>query len=265
MEEIKEAFTRVKEDIDFLKKELDNFKFELFETRQSIIDICEIIYSLKLNNNFNSFSINLPSFNTNFPNLDISLDNQTNNSTGNNGVETNSTNISTDNKNIKSLKDQIYNISKGNEGVQTDRQTDISTDRQMKKGSDNQNFSSKLIEEESFQFTDKSFDSTLDILNSLDNIRKEIRLKFKRLTEQELLVFSTIYQLEEELGYSDYKSLSKKLKLTESSIRDYVSRLISKDIPIEKSKINNKEIKLSISSSLKKITSLNTILQLRDL
>jgi predicted transcriptional regulator len=103
------------------------------------------------------------------------------------------------------------------------------------------------------------------MLDSLDSLKKEIRLKFKRLTDQEILVFSTIYQLEEEIGEVDYKMVSQKLNLTESSIRDYVGRLIKKGIPVDKNKINNKTIHLSISKNLKKVASLPTILQLIDL
>ena len=80
-----------------------------------------------------------------------------------------------------------------------------------------------------------------------------------------MLVFSTIYQLEEEKGYTDYKSISNKLNLTESSIRDYIGKLIKKGIPIDKNKVNNKNIQVSISDNLKKIASLQTILHLRDL
>ena len=104
-----------------------------------------------------------------------------------------------------------------------------------------------------------------EILESLDSLKKEIRLKFKRLTEREILVFSTLYQLDEEIGYADYKTLSQRLNLTESSIRDYIGRLISKGVPVEKKKINNKNIKLNISNSLKKVASLSTILQLRNI
>ncbi len=110
-----------------------------------------------------------------------------------------------------------------------------------------------------------SIHDALEILNSLDEIKKGIRLKFKRLTEQEIIVFSTMYQLEEELGHSNYKLLSDRLNLTESSIRDYVGRLIKKGIPVEKKKINNKQINLIISPDLKKIASLSTILELREL
>ncbi len=103
------------------------------------------------------------------------------------------------------------------------------------------------------------------MLDSLDNIKKEIRLKFKRLTDQEILVFTTLYQIDEETGPTDYKTIAKKIGLTESSIRDYIGRLIKKGIPVDKKRINNKIIQLSISQNLKKIASLPTILQLRDL
>ena len=49
----------------------------------------------------------------------------------------------------------------------------------------------------------------------------------------------------EEADFVDYKTLSKRLNLTESSIRDYVGKLIKKGIPVEKTKINNKMIQLS--------------------
>ena len=104
-----------------------------------------------------------------------------------------------------------------------------------------------------------------EILDSLDNIKKEIRLKFKRLTEQEMLVFSTLYQLDEEGGFTEYKVLANKLNLTESSIRDYIGRLIKKGIPIEKNKINNKNVHLSLPLNFKKITTLSTILKLREI
>jgi len=110
-----------------------------------------------------------------------------------------------------------------------------------------------------------TLDNAVEILNSLDQIKKEIRLKFKKLTEQEFLVFSTLYQQTQEKEYTNYKELSKILKLSESSIRDYIGRIIKKGIPLNKVKINNKILQLSISSNLHKIANLSTILQLRAL
>ena len=88
-------------------------------------------------------------------------------------------------------------------------------------------------------------DNVAKILESLDSIKKEIRFKFKRLTSQEMIVFSTLYQMEEELFNVDYKILSKKLNLTESSVRDYIGRLHKeRDSPSRKKRINNKTILL---------------------
>lgn len=222
MDYIKEAFQKVRQDVDLLKKEFDVL-------RESMVEICEIIQKLEQNN---------------------SLDRQTDTSTDKHKKATDSTYLSTDDASFKPLNDQYLGISTGNVGVPTDKQTDTSTDRQTE----------KLL-----QNKENSIDNAVEILDSLDNIKKEIRLKFKRLTEQELLVFSTLYQLDRENGFSDYKFLAKKLNLSESSIRDYIGRLIKKGIPVEKKKINNKNIQLSIPSNLKKIASLPTILQLRDL
>jgi len=158
-------------------------------------------------------------------------------------TQTSSTHPSTHKLPLETSNTQNMLISTGNQGVSTDRQTDRQTD----------------------QHTQNSIENASEILNSLDNIKKEIRLKFKRLTEQEWLIFSTIYQLEEEQESVDYRTVSQRLNLTESSIRDYVGRLIKKGIPVDKKKINNKSIQLSISSSLRKIAPLHTILQLRGL
>jgi len=109
-----------------------------------------------------------------------------------------------------------------------------------------------------------SFGEAVEILNSLDNIKKEIRIKFKKITDQEFLVFSTIYQMEEQ-GIVDYHSLSQKLNLTETSIRDYIGKLIKKGIPVEKTKLNNKLVQLSISKNLRKIAPFPVIFQLREI
>jgi hypothetical protein len=161
--------------------------------------------------------------------------------------KTNVISTSTDNTTFKALKGQISGFSTGNEGVSTDRQTDRQTDNQAKNLEKN------------------SIDEASKILISLENLRHDIKSSFRKLTDQEFLVFCTIYQLEEENGFADYKKISQKLSLTESSIRDYVQRLIKKNIPIDKAKINNKSIHLKISQNLKKIAPLATILALRDL
>jgi len=239
MEPIKEAFFKVKQDIDSLNKEIVILKRELVETRKSLIDICKILKE-----------------NLNKKEVKTEFDNKEEDPTHKESNLTDYRETPTYNSLPRPLKAQNLGISTGNEGVPTDRQTDRQTDQQTEKSSYNQEDT----------LPKNSINDAVHILESLDNIKKEIRLKFKRLTEQELLVFSTLYQLsEEEEGYADYKGLSKKLNLTESSIRDYIGRLIKKGIPIEKIKINNKTIHLSISPNLKKIASLSTILHLRNI
>jgi len=146
-------------------------------------------------------------------------------------------------------------VSTGNEGVQTDRQTNRQTDRHIQKFAQTPPSHNEI----------DHLDNVSEVLNSLDSLKKEVRYKFKKLTSQEMLIFSTIYQLEEEGHPVDYKIISSKIGLSESSIRDYVQKIIKKGIPVDKTKQDNKKILLSIRPDLKKIASLQTIIQLRAL
>ena len=180
------------------------------------------------------------------------------------------TDIPTDNKPFYRLISNYKLISTGNEGVPTDRQTDRQTNQQItypdvKTNSLEKESIPQKEEKIAIQAKLDNLEKASEILASLDSLKKEIRLKFKRLTNQEILLFSTLYQLEEEGNLVDYPLLAETLALSESSVRDYVQKIIGKGIPIEKEKINNKKILLSISKDLKKIASLDTILQLRDL
>ena len=232
MDLVKEAFQKVRQDIESLNEELRSMKKSVAETRERMIEMCEIIKKIGQKTEISKQE----------PDLDTSTQEE--------AIQTTSTHPSTHNSSLKPLKQPILSISTGNEGVSTDRQTDRQTDKNTENPpKNNQN----------------SIDNAAEMLESLDNIKKEIRLKFKRITGQELLVFSAIYQLDDEQGHADYKVLSERLNLTESSIRDYVGRLIKKGVPVEKKRINNKTIVLNISQNLKKIASLSTILQLRDL
>ena len=243
MDNIKEAFNKVKQDMDFLRSELNNLKEELKENSELMIKICESVQEM-----FNQIDL---------VNLQIKQTSKENLQTSSQGKLTylekipthaqiksaSAENISADNLFLKSLNKGNLGFSTGNEGVPADRQTNQQTDRQV----------------------ENSIENAAEMIKSLDNLKKEIHKKFKKLTEQEWLVFSTIYQFDEERGSSDYRVLAEKLNLTESSIRDYVSRMINKGIRIDKTKLNNKNVKLNISQSLKQIASLSTIVHLRDL
>ena len=224
-EKIRDAFKKIKEDMDFLNSEILSLKKNLVERDQELSVITKNMLK------------SLP--------LLIKQD-----STNRSDFQTDPTNFPTDNSSFRPLNRQNLSISTGNDGVPTDRQTDRQIDRQTSVPND---------------LRKNSIEKAAEILDSLDYMKKEIRLKFKRLTEKEFLVFSTIYQMEETGFEVDYKSVSQRLNLTESSIRDYVGKLIKKGISIDKSKVNNKQVLLSIPPSLKKITPLSTILKLRDL
>lgn len=170
-----------------------------------------------------------------------------------------------DNLPFKAPKSQISTISIGNEGVPTDKQTDQQTDNSTGNKGVKVRFNQDIFTNRNIQTNLDKIEKLSELLNSLDNIKKDLRQKFKKLTKQEMTIFSTIYQLEEEGFIVDYPLIAKKLSLTESSIRDYIQRLIKKGIPLIKTKENNKKILISISQELKKIASLSTIIQLREI
>ena len=234
MDQIKEAFGKVKADMDLINREILSLKKGFNEMKEMLLSLCTVIEGLERKKE------QLPT--TELP------------STHNLQMTTTPAYTPTDNPLFKPQEAQNLPFSTGNGGVPTDRQTDRQTDQQTQKGPENTQNNNK-----------NSFNNASEILSSLNSLKKELRLKFKRLTDQEFLVFSTLYQLDEEGGHSDYKLIARRLGLTESSIRDYVGRLIIKGIPVEKAKINNKTIQLSLSSNLKKIASLSTIMQLREI
>jgi len=233
MDFIKEAFSKVKQDVSVLRDELNNLKNELKENRELMIKLCESVQEMF--SQINQISAKTKSIEETKFNYINPAHTQIN--------PINKGNFSANSSFLKSLNKGNSEFSTGNQGVPADRQTNQQTDRQ----------------------TENSIENAAEMVKSLDNLKKEIYQKFKKLTEQEWLVFLTIYQFDEEKGYSDYRILAEKLNLTESSIRDYVARLINKGVPVDKTKLNNKNIRLNISKSIKQIASLSTLLYLRDL
>ncbi|MBI2045598.1 response regulator transcription factor [Candidatus Pacearchaeota archaeon] len=260
MDLLRESFQRVRQDISSLREEIGVLKLSLIELNWKIDEMInlskEIKSEIKLENEEKK-----P---TNFQIIPSTHIIQ---------IPTNPLAITTDTFPFKTLNTQKQSLSIGNKGVQTDRQTDRQTDnstQNINKISSNQINQPSILSKLQTEYDAKPpqhdpIQNAADILDSLDALKKEIRLKFKRLTEREWSVFSTIYQLEEEKGFSDYKSIAERLKLTESSIRDYVARLLEKGISLDKIKLNNKTLQFKISPSLKRVATLPTIMQLRDL
>jgi chromosome segregation ATPase len=247
---LREAFARVKKDISCLGSEFYSLKNDFIDLKNSLLIINESIDSLKLEIMDLKDALKKP---THIPT--DSLNYQTN-------LET-PTHIPTVPMEERGLKYPNLDISTRNGGVPTDRQTDQQTDikRSFLIAPSNSNPDSG-----SEKPLNKHIQEAEDILNSLDALKKEIRLKFKQLTSQEMLIFSTIYQLETEFPEGiEYRQIATKLKLSESSIRDYIKKLTQKGIPIDKIKLNNKKILLKISFKLKNIAPLETLIRLREL
>jgi len=232
MDPIRDAFQKIKQEIESLKQELQQLTQELTKIKQDSTQ-------------------KLPIQPTNTP-----TDNPTPNQTITPLPTDNPTLIPTHQHSLGPLKQPNSAFSTGNRGVPTDNPTNTPTHQQTDKNNE-------IL---AYQAHFDDFEQAREILDSLDNIKKEIRLKFKRLTSQEMLVFSTIYRLEEQkIEEITHKTLSNILNLSESSIRDYINKLINKGIPIIKIRQNNRKILLKVSPDLQQIASLSTITKLREL
>lgn len=128
-----------------------------------------------------------------------------------------------------------FHFSIGNEGVPTDKQTDRQTDRQTL------GTSSALF---------------------LEDLRL-LQRKIQQLTRQEFLVLSTLYLLGNERKYVTYRDIALKTKLSESSIRDYIAKLVRKGVPIQKEKFNNKQVILKIPSEFRELAPLDLLIRMR--
>lgn len=244
MDQIKTSFQKVKQDMDSMKEEINFLKQSLAKNIETFTEMNKTIKDLTLQ---------LSKINVN-EKIDTSTNNPQN--------PTNPTHSPTDSLPLKPLKGQNMGISIGNEGVPTDRQTNQQTDT-----SDQSLSHFQFHPDQNTHSNDRigQIQRVSEVLESLDSIKKEVRTNFKKLTGQEMAVFSSIYTLEEQGFVVDYSLISEKLGLSESSIRDYVNKITKKGIPLIKSKENNKRVILSISSELKKIASLQTILSLRKI
>jgi hypothetical protein len=88
----------------------------------------------------------------------------------------------------------------------------------------------------------------------IQQIKSNMEDRFKDITNQEFMVFLTIYQLEEDLGRGvTYEELSSKLKLSTGCIRSYTSSIIRKQLPLEKRKINNRMVVLTIPQNFREL------------
>jgi hypothetical protein len=168
-EKLKNAFQKIKKEIQEIKEQIYNLSIQIQELKL-VQNHEKTLKNHQKNSFFNQTNQTHipthPSLKSNIP-----------------------THIPTHQQPLEALKPQNIGVSIGNRGVPTDRQTDRQTNQQTDKWPEihkNQVF---------FKNTD-DFEKAKEILDNLDSIKKQIRLKFKRLTNQEMLVFSTLYALD---------------------------------------------------------------------
>ena len=105
----------------------------------------------------------------------------------------------------------------------------------------NQIINQQSITNQSFKGTDPNFQALKETLEGT----------FRLLSKQELKVFLTIYQLEDEGKQANYTSIAHIMTLSEHCIRSHVSSLLKKNAPILKQKLNNKRNLLSLRKDFK--------------
>ena len=179
-------------------------------------------------------------------------------------------------KEILEIKANFMNKSStGNGGVPTDKQTDRQTADTFSASvgtlsstnfetpthipthipTDNQQSNTKL---QQIQQTDTH------LVEMLDNLKTDLKKRFKMLTKQEFYIFSILFTVEKSQKNVTYKDIAVKTGLSESSIRDYIQKIAKKGIPIEKEKLNNKITILKIPEEIRNLATLDNLLRLRN-
>lgn len=229
---LKESFAKIKEDMLFLSNEILDLKEELNEIKQILREINPNRQSAKIQQIQHTSSTNSPIY-----------------------------------AGIK----PYFKISNGNDGVPADSQQTVSRQpAQLKRTSSiNRQFleetgilreiRGKIEDKNQAQISQTKERELTRLSKIVSNLKEELKDKFKRLSKQEFSIFSALYSLEEQSKEISYKDLAISTGLTESSIRDYISRLIHKGIPIIKEKVNNKTILLRISPELRNLTTLDIL------
>ena len=127
----------------------------------------------------------------------------------------------------------------------------LKTNFSIESSTGNRGVSNKPTNQQTNQQTDKQTINRQS--QAIKGFNEDLEAHFKGLTRQEFLVFLSLYQLEEEIGQVKFQDLAIMLKLSGSSIRGYISNLINKGSPIERKRVNNKMIYLSVSQEFRSL------------
>ena len=101
-------------------------------------------------------------------------------------------------------------------------------------------------------------------IHSLEDLKTDFINRFRSLTDKEFMVFMAIYHLEEELQRPiTYSDIAAKLKLSQSSIRDHISEILLKNLPISKEISTNRRVYLTIKPELRDLELMDKLLRIR--
>ncbi|MBS3172572.1 hypothetical protein J4438_03260 [Candidatus Woesearchaeota archaeon] len=212
---LKKAFSKVKEDISSINMRIDSLE-------RSINSLISQNNEKKQANPLNSSQND--QFKPQIPMKKVF-------SSGNEGVQ--SINHSTINQ---SITDQSHNLNAYSRQIKEnyDDKPEIQENRVLKRLSTDQSLINQSL--------------------SIQSLKKDLEDRFSSLTSQEFLIFLTIYQIEEDIGRPvTYNDLANKLSLTSGCIRGYVSSIMRKGLPLNKLKINNRTLTLSIKPDFKEL------------
>tara|TARA_Y100000310_G_scaffold333916_1_gene412485 strand:+ start:234 stop:830 length:597 start_codon:yes stop_codon:yes gene_type:complete len=107
--------------------------------------------------------------------------------------------------------------------------------------------------------------TTLSQPDTMPEMKKDLNTLFRALTKQQFKVFSTIYTLEEDLNRSvTHKDIAKAAKLSQSAVRQYVSEIITKGIPLTKEKSANNQVFLSVPQEIRSLTLYEKLLKFHN-
>ena len=143
---------------------------------------------------------------------------------------------------IKENKDSFKKISNGNKGVINDHQQ-----------------SSTMNNNEQQSSTIKK-----DLQASIRELSQSLSSTFQALTDREFSVFVAVFELQKQLPEVTYTDLANKLQISEPTIRNTINRLISKNIPLQKSRFFNKKVSLFIPKDLHNINMISKLIELHQ-
>ncbi len=216
---IKQAFSKVKEDIYYLNVQIEKIKQEITENFTKFDQILKKLEAL--DTTLNKLK------------EDVSMRNDGANQSINHLINQSITNQSSNHSNLDELPlNEVISQIKSKDKV-------------------NQSFNQSI----NHQSNNQSFNHLINQSQekSLKGVTEEINKTFSSFSKQELKLFLTIYQLEDEALEVSYKAISTKMQLSEHCIRSHLSSLLRKNAPVIKTRLNNHTNLLSVSKEFRSL------------